>query len=527
MRPSRKCGTVRFRTDNPVRRIGALALKWRFVWAVTLGLLALGSPHSFADTPKTNWENYVSKHCTFTLLKPAGWIVKESYQDNPRLWTFSVTEPNGRCQATSTHGVSPKDRDADAVIRGIVADLFKQTPSLQLAPTAWRRKLDLVDSKGKKTGEKVIVLFEGTYTTPQNQKRQFRNLVTCGDGLTLNQRIEAGEGKLTETAPILLQILANLRVAKGIYSFDEGGQMAHPAQGQPKPVQLVPQQLASGWAKFSAPSGWQTTDLGQGACIVTDPAQRLYFMVAGAEFVTPRYYVRGVQGVLCSEFRAPSDAFAFSAAQTGRASNFRFLFVKQRSDLLQPMRAFAGPLRPVAVEDFAYTCTVKGRLYKGFSTGGCSGDAMKASWRLWHFTIMAPSEEFDAALPTLAAVMGSYELNKEMAGRRIAENLQNYYAGLRNLSKQIARNSEQMRRENLELFMERGRVRDYLSYQTTRMIMGEYDYLAGSYGYVRGDPSGLYTAEGNKITSEPYGESVTRHMQEINCRRLYEQVRPQ
>jgi hypothetical protein len=58
------------------------------------------------------------------------------------------------------------------------------------------------------------------------------------------------------------------------------------------------------------------------------------------------------------------------------------------------------------------------------------------------------------------------------------------------------------------------------------MIMGEYDYLAGSYGYVRGDPSGLYTAEGNKITSEPYGESVTRHMQEINCRRLYEQVRP-
>jgi hypothetical protein len=158
--------------------------------------------------------------------------------------------------------------------------------------------------------------------------------------------------------------------------------------------------------------------------------------------------------------------------------------------------------------------------------GSCSGDAMGASWRLWHFTIMAPAEDFEASLPTLAAIMESYELNKEMAGRRMAENLRNYYAGLRNLSKQIAKNSEQMRRENLESFMERGRVQDYVSYQTTRMIMGEYDYLAGSSGYVRGDPSGLYTAEGNKITSEPYGENITRHMQEINTRQLYQQVRP-
>lgn len=91
---------------------------------------------------------------------------------------------------------------------------------------------------------------------------------------------------------------------------------------------------------------------------------------------------------------------------------------------------------------------------------------------------------------------------------------------------QIAKNSEQIRRENLQLFMERGRVQDYTSYQTTRMIMGEYDYLAGASGYGRGDPSGLYNADGNKITSEPYGESISRHMQEINTRQIYQQVRP-
>jgi hypothetical protein len=232
-----------------------------------------------------------------------------------------------------------------------------------------------------------------------------------------------------------------------------------------------------------------------------------------------------VPGVLASEFRAPSDAFAFSAAQAGRAAGFQFQFVKPRQDMLQVMKAFAGPLRPMAVEDFGYTCLVKGRRYRGFTTGGCSGDAMRASWRLWHFTLMAPEEEFEAALPTLAAVLGSYRLNQEMAGQRMADNLRNYYAGLRDLSSRISRNSEQMRRENLEGFMERGRVQDYISYQTTRMIMGEFDYLAGASGYARGSSSGLHTADGTQITREPFGESIIRGMQEINSRELFEAAR--
>ena len=60
--------------------------------------------------------------------------------------------------------------------------------------------------------------------------------------------------------------------------------------------------------------------------------------------------------------------------------------------------------------------------------------------------------------------------------------LANYYAGLRNVSQQIALNSEQLRRENLQVMMNNDRVRDYPSYQTTRMIMEDYHYLAGSSG---------------------------------------------
>ena len=73
--------------------------------------------------------------------------------------------------------------------------------------------------------------------------------------------------------------------------------------------------------------------------------------------------------------------------------------------------------------------------------------------------------------------------------------------------------------------MERGRVQNYISYQTTRMIMGEFDYLAGASGYVRGSSQGLYTPDGTRITSEPYGESVTRGMQEVNSRELFEAMR--
>jgi len=184
----------------------------------------------------------------------------------------------------------------------------------------------------------------------------------------------------------------------------------------------------------------------------------------------------------------------------------------------------AGPLRQVAAEDSGYTCTMEGKPYTRFCCGGCTRDAMGASWRCWHSAILAPSEEFRAALPILAAVIGSYEINGEMAGRQVASNLANYYAGLRNLSNQIAMHSEQMRRENPQIMINNDRLRDYTSYQTTRMIMGDFHYLAGCSGYVISNPDGLYTPDGQTISREPYGGSLTQGMQEINSMQLSEQT---
>lgn len=500
-------------------RVGAALLVLGLSAACSLGRGHGKSAGAAAGIPRVQdlrWEPYVSRHCAFTLQKPEGWKVEENYQDQPRTWGLTLADPAGRSRLRSVQGRIGIGQEGTAGIRAAVAELARELPGFKLAPTARTRQLPIPGGQGRKT----LVLLEGSYRDPRLGRRDFRTLLVCGGGLLLDQRIEAEQGRLKDWAPVLLQTLANLRVAKGVFPFDEGGAaLADP------PGPLQPRQLASGWAGLSLPAGWKLVDLGKGGCIAADPAERLFVMVSGAEFVAPRYFVRNVPGVLASEFRSPSDALAFSAAQTGRASGFQFQFVKPRPDLVQTLRASAGPLRAVAVEDFGYTCLVKGRPYQGFSTGGCSGDALRASWRLWHFTLMAPREEFQAALPLLASILGSYRLNQEMAGRRMADNLRNYYAGLRELGHTLARNSEQMRRENLQGFMERGRVQDYISYQTTRMIMGEFDYLAGASGYVRGSSEGLFGADGTRIVSEPYGESITRGMQEVNSRELFEALR--
>ena len=489
-------------------------IHWLVLWMVAVPLTgSLAAPP--AATTQVKWERYTSKNSLFTVQKPVGWVVQEELDPKANTWSCSLTDPERGWLAVIHHGVSPTGRDANGLANQIVASLLRVHPSLQLAPTF----------KVRDTGKKKVIVIEGTYADDRKPKRQFRSIISGGDGFMLCERIEAPDGQLDKAAPVLLQTLANLRVANLFTA------------GPRPPEQLVPQQLASGWAKFSAPPGWQAQDLGKGHCIIADPSQRQLFLVGGAEFITPRYAVRGVRGVLVSPLLSPHEALAFATTQPGLGANFQFKFVKPRADLTQGARGFAGPLRSAAVEDFAYTFNNrKGVPYTGFTCGGCIGDAMNAGWRLWHFSIMAPTDEFEADLPTLKAVMGSYEINGELAGRQMANNMANYYAGLRQLSQQIAMNSEQRRRENLEIMTNNDRSRDYSSYQTTRMIMEDYHYLAGASGYVIANKDGLFTRDGEQIavveTADghqhsalgAYGEPATQHMQEVNTKDLFEQV---
>ncbi|MHC1743073.1 MAG: hypothetical protein AB9873_08580 [Syntrophobacteraceae bacterium] len=472
------------------------------------------APKTAVKPPTVKWENYVSKHLTFTIQKPVGWAVEEEWKESPATLRFTITGPGGLYRVSCTVAQTG-EKDAGKLVRSVTADLARQLPSLKPAPAA----------RVKQVGAKTIYLLEGAYTVQGSQRRQFRSLVSGGDGMLLHQRIDAPEGALEPAAPILLQTLANLRVAKNVFPFDEGS-TAQAGQKRPEKLPLVPRRLAGGWGGYAAPENWRQTDLGKGRVIASDPSERVFFIAASVDFINPRYAnLARVPGVLVAQFMRPHQAFSFACTQQGFGSDFKFQ-VHDRPDLVQEMRLrFAGG-RPCSVEDFLYTFRHKGRPYKGLSMGHCVGDYMDAGYSLGHITVWAPADQFDGWLPTFGKMIGSYELNNERVGAYIAQGLARYYQGIAQLSRQIAANSEQMRRENLQLHMEKGRVSDYTSYLTTRMIMGEYDYLAGASGYVRGDSSGLYTAGGHRITSEPYGESITRGMQEINSRQLFEAVRP-
>ncbi len=469
-----------------------------------------------SDAPRvTQWENYVSKHFTFTIRKPAGWIVEEGFRAKPTLWSFSITDPRKLYRVSQVHGVNKAGRDAKATLRDILAGYHKRAKTVKLAPAI----------RTKTVGKKTVYLFEGTYTSKPNRTRQFRTLVSVGNGLFLNQRIEAPEGGLTKAAPVLLQTLANLRVSKNLFSFDEGTCAAQADRPRPPQVQLVRHKLAGGWGTYSAPANWRKLDLGKGQVIACDPTERLFLAVCSADFITPQYNLVRVPGVLVSKFLTPHQAMAFACTQQGHGKNFKFK-TRKRPDLVAQVRAGLTGGRPCAVEDFVYTFDKKGKAYKGLSLGYTVGNYMDSSWVFGHLTVWAPADQFDAWIPTLGRILSSYELKGEKVGAYVAEGLRRYQAGIAQLSRTVAANSAQMRRENYALHMQRERVRDYTSYLTTRMIMGEYDYLAGASGYVRGDASGLYTSDGNLITPEPYGESITRGMQEINSRTLFEAVRP-
>ena len=478
---------------------------WRML-VVALGAWWAALAGAAAANPG-QWERHVSRHFAFTVVKPRGWVVQEGMRQRPAWWQCTVAHPQGYCQSSMAFGVSPTGRNVQALARTIITSMAQQSRNFRLSPRARKRQ----------QGHKTIYTFEGTYTDAQNRPKEFRALISGGDGTMLSQRIDAPQGQLRQWAPTLLQTLANMRIARHGPTEPGAAQTA-------RPVQLVQRPLAGGWGGLAVPRDWRQHDLGKGSVIATDRTARFFFIAASASFYSPAYARYLPRGALISSFCSPSDALAKACTQQGLGSNFRLLQRHKRPDLVRVLVGGLTGGRPCDVEDFLYTFVHKGRAYKGLSCGATVGNYAKAGMSLIHLTVWAPANEFDAALPTLGRIMGSYHLNRQKVGTYIAQGLARYYAGIAKLSNTIARNSEQMRRENLALHMQRGRVQDYVSYQTTRMIMGEFDYLAGSSGYVRGDHTGLYDERGQKISPEPWGESITRHMTEINSRELYEQV---
>ncbi len=202
--------------------------------------------------------------------------------------------------------------------------------------------------------------------------------------------------------------------------------------------------------------------------------------MAKIEVVTPRMGV-AAPGLVVSPYRPPHDAWQYITAVQGHASDMRFEKITPRPDISEPMaRVYTGG--PVEAEEFTYTCTMKGRRYKGYTVGHTLGSHAGMSWTLWHYTVLAPAEEFDGLAPAFASMLTSYVIDPQYAQDYVIRGQQRLRQLQRETSAKIARNASEIREMMSAAYSERQRSQDYIDYQRTSYIRGEQDWISSVEG---------------------------------------------
>jgi hypothetical protein len=430
---------------------------------LALSVLALlPAPCVRADEPATQlstlpMEKYVSQDAIFVLYKPKGWVVTEGQQ--PGFRTVSVTHPTGGGEAALFLGTSPTGEDVVALTKRFLGGIGQSFPDLQIVGASVSR-------------DRHRVAVSASFTHPTVGKRDFRCWVSGRGSEFMFESIETPAGALDRTRPLLLTILANVRVFKGAF--------AAPSTAPVELPRLVPHQLSDGSASFRMPQGWGCKELGKGCFIAGDSTAHQLFMVANVDVITPRLGVT-VPGVPVAPYQSPSRAMQTLTAWQGAASNMRFETVIPRKDVAEQM-AQVYTAGPVTVEEFVYTCDTQAGKTKGYTFGFTFGSRTDTNWSFRHLTVMAPADEFNESLPTFEAVLKSYEISDEWARNYVQQGM----ARLRQLQQQtsalVARNAREIHDMMQAAYDERQRSQDYIDYQRTSYIRGEQDWVSGLEG---------------------------------------------
>jgi hypothetical protein len=454
-------------------------------------------------------KKHVTEQATFVLYIPEGWKASEGDQGNFK--TLFVSDPSGRYGVAMFYGVSPTGKDVPALASLFANRIRNQFPTLNISKA-------MVSKDGRR------VVFDGVYTDAQNRRREFRCWISGGDGSFQYQSIETPEGQLAGARQLLLTILSNIQIMKGAFQARSGPARAPMAQVR----------LQDGSATFRIPQDWKYQGLGRGAFVANDSTGFFSFIVASAEAITPQLGVR-VPNVLVSPQLSPHRALEAFATRQGIASGFQFLQVIPRQDINQQLRQgyTAGP---AAAEEFVYTFNTRGRRCKAFSFGISFGSRLNTNWSLWHMTVGAPAEQFDAFVPNFVTMFESYKINDQFAQNYIAQGM----ARLRQMQKEtaalIARNSQEIRQMMQAAYDERQRSMDYIDYQRSNYIRGNSDWVSSMEGgtIYHSDRWGTQnTATGEYYGGQPYNyfnytgknPKYNEQMEEINNRALYEKYK--
>jgi hypothetical protein len=471
----------------------------------TAGLLAAGE----ALPPM---EKYVSPEANFVLYRPVGWNVQETTAGG--MWSVVVSDPAGARSMTQICMPNQYGPDAFAVVKTVTASTRTRYPDMSYN-----------DLRRSPDGTRLVYRY--TYTSPAG-RRDGQCWVAMRPKQCLVSQCEAPAGRLEASKPLLLSILANLKVIKGGFTEVGGGGPATPA------VQLKTCRLGDGSASFDIPQNWDYKDFGTCSFLAGDAATGFGFLVANVQLITPRLGV-SPPNVPVSPFLSPDRALYFLAARPGLMQGLRYLEVNPRPEIAaQIQRVYTGP---VQVADMTYTFTsAQGRPSKGWTFGISFGSQSDTNWRFWHITVTGPQDQFDAWVPIFTQMVASYKINDQYAQEYIARGM----ARLRELQAQTARVMARTREEISSMMQaaydERQRSQDYIDYQRTNYIRGESDWISDMEGgtVYHTDAWGTRnTATGETWEGKPYdyynytgrNPKYDEQMQPVDSRELYEYLR--
>jgi hypothetical protein len=452
-------------------------------------------------------KKYVTEQATFALYMPDGWKASEGDQGNFK--TLFISDPNGLYGVAMFYGVSPTGKDVLAL-----ASLFANRIRAQFP--------DLTLPKVRVSHDRRRVVFDGIYTDAPKRRREFRTWVSGGDGNFTYSSIETPEGQLQGSKQLLLTILANVQIMKGAFVVGSA----------PVQVPMTQARLHDGSATIQIPQDWKLQSFGTGYFIAKDASGISTFMVAGAEAVTPQLGVRSAPGLVISPYLAPSRALQFFAERQGLATNMQFLQLIPRQELAR-MIGQVYTAGPVTAEEFFYTFISQGHKCKGYSFGISFGSRLNTNWRLWHMTVAAPADQFDAFAPNFVTMCQSYKINDKFAQDYIARGMARLRQMQQETARIVARNAQEIRQMMQAAYDERQRSMEYIDYQRTNYIRGNSDWISSMEGgtVYHSDRWGTKnTASGEYYQGQPYNyfnysgknPKYNEQMQEINNRELFE-----
>ncbi len=453
-------------------------------------------------------QKYVSEKANFALYVPKGWRVAE--ESRPGLCSLLVQSPDERYHARMFFGLDP-ERNPYAIGINHLRAMNQKYPDFKLGAAIH-------------TKERTRFAFEGTFADRKLGKRAFRLWVSSQDGSFVLSRIDAPDGELEENKGLLLSILANVFPIKG--ALEPQGQGPAPVR-----LRLVGHRLRDGSASFTMPQDWKVQDLGKTSFIASDPRDAFVFMSATAFVMTPAWG-KSSPGVPVAPYMPPSRALPHLAGQGGLMQNVRLEEVVPRPDQAREA-AVHYTTGQVTVEEFLFTYTNRsGQRCRAYSYGTTYDTRLQYGWTLWHITVSAPAEQFNAFVPTFSEMIQSYTIDDRWAKNYIAQGMARWRQLVAETSQKVAQISRDIADINRSIYENNARSKEYLDYQRTRYIRGEQDWISQSEGgaVYRSDSWGLQnlTTGGYVAEGEPYnyvhftGQQHGGDMVPINSRELYE-----